>query len=273
MKSFFKKKLCWIFEHTAGHVVTLPIVTVILSIGLWIVDEIANLRIFSYLISHPIRAVTALLLVGLFITAVYRGYGYLKIYIRNRELLASIGVSGFWAHSKKNDKETNWESCQQKILANHPNEIRILGATGWETFGKPGSPLHDMLLKFRGEIRILLIKPECDAFRVRTRALGINEKDYKKEITDSISFCEKLRDRGISIVVKLYIQPPIWKMIFTENYMWLQHYKPDKHVDDTPVYTLFANQDETSLYFPLMDVFRKRWDYDNNETVVKPGLH
>ena len=262
----------WTLEHTLGHVVTLPIV---MGLGLalsWLLDEFANLRIINYLVTHPARAATTVLLIGLLVTSIYRGLGYLRIYIRNREILASVGVSGFWLHSETDEKQTNWESCKARVLADHPNELRILGATGWETFGKPESPLHNVLQSFRGEIRILLIKPKCSAFKVRAKALGIKERDYEKEIKQSIAFCEELRDKGKSIIVKLYEQTPIWKMIFTEKYMWLQHYKTDEHVDNTPVYTLFANDSETSLYFPLIDVFRKRWDYDNNETVVKPTV-
>ncbi len=119
----------------------------------------------------------------------------------------------------------------------------------------------------------MLIKPRCDAFTIRAKALGLKEKDYEKEIKNTIAYCEQLSAKGKSIIVKLYKQTPIWKMVFTENYMWLQHYKPDDHVDNTPVYTLFANEGETSLYFPLMDVFRKRWDYDDNETVVRPKVN
>lgn len=265
--------LHWTLEHTLGHVITLPIMGVLGLFAGWVLDEIAVLGIISYLSDHPARAAISLLLFGLLVTSLYRGIGYLGIYIRNREILASVGVSGFWLHSDSNDKQTNWESCKAKILADHPNELRILGATGWETFGRPGSPLHDVVQSFRGEIRILLIKPKCNAFKVRARALGVKERDYEREIKNSIALCEQLRDRGKSIVVKLYEQTPIWKMIFTDKYMWLQCYKPDQHVDNTPVYTLFANDSETSLYFPLIDVFRKRWDYDNNETVVRPKVH
>lgn len=265
--------VCWAGEHTLGHIVSYPLVAGVFLILAWAADEISGLKVAHYLSTHPARAAASLLALGLFITGLLRGLGYLRIYIRNREILASVGVSGFWAHSKSDEKITNWQACKEKILAGRPKDLRILGVTGWETFGKEGSPLHDIVDNFHGEIRILLIKPRCDAFTIRAKALGLKEKDYEKEIKNTIAYCEQLSAKGKSIIVKLYKQTPIWKMVFTENYMWLQHYKPDDHVDNTPVYTLFANEGETSLYFPLMDVFRKRWDYDDNETVVRPKVN
>lgn len=269
-----RKFLNWFVNHLFGHLITLPVVSfclfLVAKIPEWL-EIIDKPRLISYIESHPIRVVFTVLLLSFIILFIGRGYRFLITAIRNREILLTVGVSGFWNHSNDVQKKENWEFCQQRILSNETRQLRILGATGWDTFGKREAPLHDLVENFTGEIKILLLKPESKAASARARSVGVSPDDYNKEINDTIYFCNQLKARGRPITVKFYDQSPIWKMIFTEKYMWLQYYKQDKHVDETPVYMLFANDSKTSLYFPLLNVFVKKWDYDNNKTVVEPG--
>jgi len=47
-------------------------------------------------------------------------------------------------------------------------------------------------------------------------------------------------------------------MIFTDSYMWLQHYSKNNHVDENPVYSFYKNDNGTSIFLPLTEVFQKR---------------
>ncbi len=266
-----KKPLHWLGEHLLGHVVTGPIVYVLLVVAKGAYQEITNRETTAFILANPGWSAIAFLVAWLCIVFAYRGYGHLATYVRNKEILASAGLSGFWKHQTNEEKKADWESCAKQIGSHASGDIRILGVTGWQTFGSPESPLHRVLRGFQGEIKILLIKPRCKAFSTRARSINENEDAYEREIEKSLAFCKELAAAGKSIWVKQYTQPPIWKMIFTNQYLWLQYYKPTVHVDNTPVYTLFANREGTSLYYPLTDVFRKRWDLDGNDTVIQPG--
>lgn len=269
-----RKIISWIINHTLGHLVTYPIIGVIFLFFTEIATQLNFIEepaIINYFKLHPARAFITLLIFGFIVIVFIRGYHFLKTAFRNREILLTVGVSGFWSHSNNDQKQANWDYCQKRISSDGARQLRILGATGWETFGKKEAPLHDLVDKFTGEIKILLLKPGSDAVSARALSIGVNPDDYNKEINDTIYFCKQLKARGKPITVKVYDQSPIWKTIFTENYMWLQCYKQNEHVDDTPVYMLFANKNNTSLYYPLLNVFLKKWNYDKNQTVVEPG--
>ena len=55
--------------------------------------------------------------------------------------------------------------------------LYIRGATGWETFSSPGSPLYEAAKSCR-EVRIILIYPLSDAVLERARHLSVNIQDY-----------------------------------------------------------------------------------------------
>lgn len=253
----------WFFEHLLGHAVTLP------AIGLFtfIVGKTVDLQLSTYIATHPLRIASSLLALGLVSAGGTRVYLAGRRYVQLREIATSAGLNGFWPHSKDDEKIKNWNGCLQQIEKDKADDLRVLGVTGWATFGSPTSPLHNAFISCQGEIRVLLIKPGCSAFKERALALHINEIEYAKEIQDSLEFCKQLKRQGKSISVKLYEQTPIWKMVFTNNYLWLQYYQPDQHVDNTPVYTFFSNKERTSLYHPIVNVFRKRWHRDNNGLV------
>lgn len=272
MSSKLRKLTHWIAEHTLGHLVTLPIVGVILLLLEYALTTFGERQLLPYLLSHPIRSSISILGASLLLILMYRATGFAKAYIRNRELLAAAGLSGFSRHCTDLEKDQDWTICNQHLKTNPSNDIRILGLSGWETFGSPKSPLHELLKESSGEIKILLIDPDSDAFKKRATSLGKNNlRRLKADIAKSLEFCEELKKQGKSIWVKQYTQTPIWKMIFTNHYLWLQYYAPGIHVNDTPVYTFFANTDKTSLFYPLTNVFKKRWDVDGNRTVISPA--
>ncbi len=260
----------WFLDALLGHVVTIPAVNLLVTAALTLVAWSFGwgTTLLKYISIHPGRITISLVVLGVVLVVGARLNEVLKTYVRNREIISAVGLNAFWPHTTSGQKASDWKGCQALIEEAPPDNLRILGVTGWDTFGSEKAPLHDLVQNFKGEIRILLIMPGCDAFKMRALALGINETDYEQDVRKTLDVCSALKAKGKSISVKLYKQTPIWKMIFTNNYLWLQYYKPDAHVDNTPVYTFFANKSGTSLYFPLVDVFRKRWERDGNKQVV-----
>lgn len=192
--------------------------------------------------------------------------------ISNAEtLVQAMGISGFSPHTTKQEKRADWKSCNDKIKSNRAIDLRIMGATGWNTFGHKDAPLYRLLDQFQGEIKILLIKPDptLPALIQRANEIGVPAADYVQEINNSIDRLKALKAKGKNISLKLYEQMPIWKMVISNDYMWLQHYCKCKNVEDTPVYSFFSDGDEgTSLFHALYSVWLKRWDIDGNPICI-----
>lgn len=272
--------LSWIFSHLiyllSGIAAFITYVVQILEIG-------SEHPILLYAKTHPIRiSLVAITLV--FLAPVFRGLFFaarnklaeargrspdINIPSEAEALLQAAGVSGFSPHATKIEKKTDWKSCNAKIRANKAIDLRIMGSTGWNTFGHHQSPLYQLIEQFQGEIKILLMNPDPALPTLIQRAAETNKTpaQYAKEINDSITRLKLLKQqKGRNISLKLYDQIPIWKMLISNDYMWLQHYSKNMNVEDTPVYTFFSDGDGgTSLFHALYSVWIKRWDVDGNK--------
>jgi hypothetical protein len=182
------------------------------------------------------------------------------------EATQAVGLMSFRPHN--NEKEKDWTSYVDLLNGTSDTQLSILGAAGYETFTSENAPLHDYINQTNAEIRILLLNPKSKFFKNRCSNVGVNEAKYAGWIYDSIEFCKRLKiEKNKTIELRLYDDYPIWKMVFSPEYMWLQHYKKDKHVKEMHVYffqTGSSKSGRTSLYYPLTSVFRRRWENGSN---------
>jgi hypothetical protein len=215
--------------------------------------------------SHPIISTLPIVAFVLVKKALelYADYGKRILRISQLEtLISKVGIRSFSHHDNSDEKNTDWNQCKQDLSDPTANQLNILGAAGYETFSSSDSPLHDFVSDFSGDLRVLLLDPNSEAFKQRCANTKTREDQYKDWIYKSIEFCQKLKiDNNRSVEVRLYSDYPIWKIIFTPEYMWLQWYQ-NKNVDDTQVYCFQTTKDKhkTSLYYPLSSVFRRRWE-------------
>lgn len=245
----------------------------ILKDYLWpLIQNIRNpgsTQLGEYASAHPLRLVGALMCLASIGIGVKAWTLIRPILVREKQyaqMLEGIGLREFSDHDSENKRDQDWTRCVVEIENTRPNRLCILGATGWETFGSSQSPMHNLLRDFQGSIHILLLKPGSYGFKKRTAELNKNEDNYRQEIEDSIEYCRTLVQKyKKSIDVRLYEDEPIWKMIFSDRYLWLQYYDPNDDVDNTPVYTLQTRAHPTgsSLYYPLVKVFQRRWNDSN----------
>lgn len=135
--------------------------------------------------------------------------------------------------------------------------ILIIGATGFQTFARSDhegkAMLRDALEKdITGEIKIILIHPFGQNARSRAEALGVTLSNYQSDISNSVAFLKELKRKGKNVALKFYEQKPIWKMIILDNFLWLQHYHQNRHVEYMPVYGISRSkkEDEYSLFDP-----------------------
>lgn len=177
-------------------------------------------------------------------------------------LVQKVGLRSFSTHSERKEKTTNWDACKKDITASMSAQLNILGSGGYETFSASDAPLYELVTTFQGELRILLLDPLSPAFRQRCANVNVSESVYCDWIYKSIELCQRLKStKNQAVEIRLYSDYPIWKMIFTTEYMWLQWYQ-NTDVDNTPVYCFQTIKDEqkTSLYYPLTSVFLRRWE-------------
>lgn len=242
--------------------------------------------LIQYLEKYPVRVSIAAIVVAMFspaikglITSAYMwlrgklpsGHADIEQESSEEELLVqAVGISGFYPHTSKKEKRDDWKTCVARIRGHRAKDLRIMGATGWATFGAPESPLYKLLDEFDGEIKVLLMKadPSLSALVQRAKETGYKPDDYALEIRRSIDRLRQLKGKGKNISLKCYTQMPVWKMLISNDYMWLQHYRNSRNVDDTPVYVFYSDGDEgTSLFHALYSVWLKRWEVDGNEVI------
>lgn len=180
-----------------------------------------------------------------------------------------------------------WEHCAQYIAETSPTELLILGATGWNTFADDNAPLHSTLDSFTGNLRILLVAPGSEAAEIRANEIAIGPTgaidhsmrrrilaEFEDEITKTIAYCKRLADKPSvslrSIEVRGYVEKPIWKLVFANKYVWVQHYRAGVHVAETPGYLFSRPHPYLSSFFQAyLTVFQRRWRHPTTMKLVE----
>ncbi|MDH5229740.1 MAG: hypothetical protein OEY38_06755, partial [Gammaproteobacteria bacterium] len=134
--------------------------------------------------------------------------------LRKRELSAlatHAGLNIFLSNSGENEDQINIEKKLATSAANS-RTIKILGATGFNTFGNNGSFLFDALQNCTGTISVILLDPseENESAEMRAKALGLDFTDYRKEIVRSVNMLAELKRKGKRVNLYFYKHLPLW---------------------------------------------------------------
>jgi uncharacterized integral membrane protein len=260
-----KKILHWIWHNVVAfgaHAFAAFALMLVLAALKAVKDNLTFAEVLSNwkdLISPAIITILLSALVGLFL-----------VNLRQRNTLASFGVRLFSHHDNIETKKRDWTGVSNDIGAASPERatLRMLGATGKETFSGATSPLFDVLKKYDGEIKVLLIRPHSGAFISRCKSLRISTDSYLEEILDSIEYCKTLAQlHNRAIELKLYDHVPVWKMLIISKTLWVQYYKATEHVDNTPMYCFEFKGQGTTLFDGFRSVFEKRWALDGSKSI------
>lgn len=266
-----KKFLHDLWHHFFWHAIILPIFWVLTAVNKYFLESAESKSFLDQFIGIGKKVIAdpwmwgGLILIGTAFKYIFQLFDFLKnSWLRLKQLeslVQAVGLRSF-SHHSETQKEQDWGVCKETLDRTKVNQLFILGAAGYETFSGPQSPLYEFVSNANCELKILLLNPESKSFSQRCKHINVSEKKYREWIDKSIEFCKNLKSRkNIPVEVRLYDDYPIWKMIFTSEYMWLQWYQ-NVNVDQTPVYNLqtTAGKDKTSLYYPMHAVFRRRWD-------------
>lgn len=258
------KILKWLWKNLLsflGHTAGAAIILFALTAGKAAKDQTT----LGYFWAHPGELISPAVVTLLLIMVV----SLIAMVIRQKNTLANFGVRLFSKHDSLEVKKRDWGLLKDDLerASGEHSPIWILGATGKETFSAATSPLFDCLQEYKGDIKVLLIRPNSFAFNNRCQGLGLADQRYLDEILDSIDYCKQLHAKGKSIELTLYDSLPIWKMVMTTRVLWVQYYHDRKHVDDTPMYSFEYGGHDATLFEGFRTVFRKRWALDNSKKV------
>jgi len=135
-----------------------------------------------------------------------------------RVLAMQAGLGGRWSHAKiSGEGGAPWADLCAGISRHDNSQLLILGANGIETFGRPGSPLFDVMQNFRGSARIILIDPNSSETAGRASALGVSIGEYRRAIVASTKRLRDLRQQQHPVDWRYYDGQPNWKMIITSR--------------------------------------------------------
>jgi len=252
------KEVIHFFGTTLGHTLgTFAFGAVVV----WF-KALKNESTIAELFEHPLELATPITITILSVFSI----GLLLRLLRERRTIRCFGVRLFSKHSTKEEKDSDWNLLRQDInnASELNSELWILGASGKATFSAYNSPLSDVLQVYKGSIRIMLLMPESFGMKTRASDLKQSDQSYIDEILDSIDCCKDLLTKyGRDISLRLYTGMPNWKMIITNQHLWLQHYSPSSHVENTPVYGFEPVADELTLYSGQKNEFSNIWKYAN----------
>jgi hypothetical protein len=266
-----KNRLKELWHHLKWHVATYPFFAAVP----YLIEVISNgktTKEATSLVFYGIKAavvdnptlIAVPVIAAVCLRQCYKLYKYAARSLNRLALLEqtvrNVGIRSF-SHHAEDEKKENWDLCKSELMKSS-SHLCIMGAGGYETFSGPGMPLHEFLKTATCAVRILLLDPTSDAFSQRCTTTRTSEEIYRNWIYTSIEYCRELeKKRNASVEIRLYSDYPIWKMIFNEEYMWLQWYAHDKDIHESQVYHLqsAARVNRTSLYYPLASVFQRRW--------------
>lgn len=161
----------------------------------------------------------------------------------------NAGLYMFWEGNESQDTREK-EGLLKQDLSNL-RDIKILGATGYATFGEPNSFLHESISNASGDISIVLLDPEVtnQGAQRRARSLGVDFGDYRREIVRSIEVVKDLNKRGRRVYLYFYHHLPQWKLYLTEDKVLVQFYEQDRHVADCPIFGFRKFRDRSTHNF------------------------
>lgn len=140
-------------------------------------------------------------------------------------------------------------------------DVMIIGSTGFRTFVDPKGDLHTVLQQCR-EARIMLLNPESEGAAARAKSIldpAITPESLRKQIAKSIEFLKGLKAVQKNVQLRLYPDPPLFKLAILGDFVWVQHYHAGLDVQVMPEYLFSHDQRPGGLYTPFYQYFMTRW--------------
>ena len=144
--------------------------------------------------------------------------------------------------------------------------VKVLGSSGHATLGDQVGGLSDLLGNCLGA-QILLMNPFSAEASRRVQAVGdprFTLESFREEVMQSIQLLKRLKEKGKNVKLKLYSEPPLFKLVILDDYLWLQHYHSDLDIQTMPEFVFQDHGNHHGLYTAFYQYFDQKWE--NHET-------
>lgn len=230
---------------------TLPFTFAVLAQRLlvyWSVIEDEKL----FLISTEVAVTLLLILV----------FGHARTSWRNRSLSRMARVAGMVHFSSRSGTWSRRAARRTKERQAFMRDILIIGSTGFRTLVDPKGDLHAAIQNCR-TAKIMLLDPESPGALERARTIpdsDITPDSLRRQVEQTVLFLRALRAANKCVELKLYAEPPLWKLAILGDYAWVQHYHPGVDVQTLPEYVFVHGQNPASLYTAFYQYFVAWWN-------------
>lgn len=142
------------------------------------------------------------------------------------------------------------------------HDIMIIGSTGFRTLVDPRGDLHAAIASCR-TARVMLLDPVGPGALERARTIGdpeITPERLRAQVELTIAFLRTLPAAHRRVRLKLYPDPPLWKLAVLGDRVWVRHYHPTRDVRLLPEYVFAHRRDAAGLYAAFYHYFVARWN-------------
>lgn len=166
------------------------------------------------------------------------------------------------------DTTDGWLSrlVEGKLMRSPPwkRDLLIMAITGHDTFTTESAALHHAS-KDCHELRVMLLNPAGEGARYRARSLGDPDTvidRYRSEVAGSVAHLARLHAAGKKVALKLYEDPPFWKLVFAGDEVWVQFCHDGRDTKECPEYAfaLQPNRPERGLFPAFFSFFLNHWN-------------
>src|SRR5256712_3986315 len=181
---------------------------------------------------------------------------------RNRRLAKIARAAGMVHLSAGNGVLARRAARRLKERHAFMRDIMIIGSTGFRTLVDPKGDLRAVIENCRNA-KVMLLDPESRGAIERVRTIGereITHESLKAQVEQTIAFLRALPAAHQRVRLKLYPEPPLWKIAILGDHAWVRHYHPALDVRVLPEYVFVHRQDPAGLFVAFYQYFVARWD-------------
>jgi len=152
----------------------------------------------------------------------------------------------------------------QRLKEQHAvmRDIMIIGSTGFRSLADPKGDLRAVIENCR-TAKIMLLNPESRGAIERILTISdhtITRESLQSQVEQTIAFLRALPAVSQRVRLKLYPEPPLWKLAILGDHAWVRHYHPALDVRVLPEYVFVHSQDPRGLYTAFYQYFTTRWN-------------
>lgn len=185
-------------------------------------------------------------------------------YVLRKEIwpLYRVGITGA-------DIQVRTGINYEKALRLARNNLDFLG-TGASKLTATGPVFEDALTRCHRAgrpVRFLLMHPDRGtALEKAANRAGVASGEYRRRVTQSLrQIAEITRRRSLNVEVRLYEEPPEFRLMFIDESLCLASFNVYGEGDGSQLPQLHVvrrtnQQDTRSFYYPLAEYFRELWN-------------